>query len=322
VSGVSTGRRRTLVTVALVGLIVAVPVAVYALGRESSAFHVRHIVLSGQRKAHTRPLRKALKSAFLGANLFSVNPARVRAALAEFPYIDGVGVDRRFPDTLKVRLTEFVPAALLFSRGRWYVLASEGRVLAEGHGPSPLPTAAGAPAGQASPGPAGSASPRPAGAPPSPAGAGTTSPAHSPSPHAQSAPSPPGPEIKLPAGARRLPILAADLPVTVGGTISDAPVRASLAALAALPARLRHETASAAATATSIRLIVTGGPVIEVGDTRNLRMKMLALRAVLGRYAARHIACTFVDVSVPDRPLAAPLLPAPAPSGHPSPRSP
>jgi cell division septal protein FtsQ len=295
VSGVSTGRRRTLVTVALVGLIVAVPVAVYALGRESSAFHVRHIVLSGQRKAHTRPLRKALKSAFLGANLFSVNPARVRAALAEFPYIDGVGVDRRFPDTLKVRLTEFVPAALLFSRGRWYVLASEGRVLAEGHGPSPLPTAA---------------------------GAGTTSPAPSPSPHAQSAPSPPGPEIKLPAGARRLPILAADLPVTVGGTISDAPVRASLAALAALPARLRHETASAAATATSIRLIVTGGPVIEVGDTRNLRMKMLALRAVLGRYAARHIACTFVDVSVPDRPLAAPLLPAPAPSGHPSPRSP
>ena len=37
---------------------------------------------------------------------------------------------------------------------------------------------------------------------------------------------------------------------------------------------------------------------------------MLALRAVLGRYRQHHVACSFVYVSVPDRPLGAPPLPA------------
>ncbi len=57
---------------------------------------------------------------------------------------------------------------------------------------------------------------------------------------------------------------------------------------------------------------MNGGPTIEFGDTSALAAKVLALKAVLGRYRARHVTCTFVDVSVPDRPLGAPLLPAPS----------
>jgi cell division septal protein FtsQ len=315
VSGVSAGRRRALVTVALAVLIIAIPIAVYALGRESTAFHVRHIVLSGQRRAHTHPLRQALSSAFLGANLFSIDTRRVRDALAKFPYVDGVRVDRRFPDTLRVRLTEFVPAALLFSRGRWYVLSNEGRILAQDRESATTPSpGSSAPAESASPGSAGASPPPSPGAMASPGPASAT--------HPPAAPSPPGPEVELPAGARRLPVIAADLPVAVGGTVTDPRVRDSLAALSALPSRLRRAATSASATATNIRLVLHAGPVLEVGDTSNLHIKMLALRAVLGRYAARHIACTFIDVSVPDRPLAAPLLPAPTTTGHTSAQSP
>ena len=113
------------------GLIVAVPLGVYAWGRSSGTFRVDRIVVSGARPAHAKAVRLVLRRRFLGANLFTVTAARVRATLAGFPYVDQVEVDRDFPDTLKVRVTEFVPAALLRSDDRWYVVSTEGRVLAE-----------------------------------------------------------------------------------------------------------------------------------------------------------------------------------------------
>ena len=115
----------------------------------------------------------------------------------------------------------------------------------------------------------------------------------------------------LPRGTRRLPVIVTDAPLTVGGTVADARVRNALTVLAALPRALRRSALGASATGTSIRVYLTGGPTIEFGDTTRLQAKVLALRAVLGRYRARHVVCTFVDVSVPDRPLGAPVLAAP-----------
>jgi hypothetical protein len=64
----------------------------------------------------------------------------------------------------------------------------------------------------------------------------------------------------------------------------------------------------AGATDTSIRVYTTSGLTVEFGGTARLTAKVMALKAVLGRYRARGVTCTFVDVSVPDRPLAAPVL--------------
>lgn len=299
-------RRRVLGTVALVILIVAVPLGVFAWGRTSGTFRVRHIVVSGARPAHAKALRVVLRQRFLGTNLFLVTTARVRAALAGFPYVDQVAVDRAFPDTLKVHMTEYVPAALLSSGGHWYVISTEGRVLAE---------AAAAP-GSLSPKPAGSGSPT-AGASPGAGASPTTSASPgagpSPSPSASSTSLPqPDASVALPHGTRHLPVVVSDAPVSVGGTIADAHVRVALTVLAALPSALRRSALGASATDTSIRVYVGGGPTVEFGDTSALAAKVLALKAVLGRYRARHISCTFVDVSVPDRPLGAPLLPAPS----------
>ena len=302
-------RRRLLATVALAALIVVVPLGVYAWGRTSSTFRVRHNVVSGARPAHAKAVRLVLRRGFLGANLFAVTAARVRAALAGFPYVDRVAVDRDFPGTLKVRMTEYVPAALLLSAGRWYIVSTEGRVLAE---------AADTAAAGVSPSPSGSSSPGSStSSPPSPSSpsTGQTSPSasgssSSPSPSSTSLPEPAA-TVVLPRGARHLPVIVTDAPLVVGRTVADTRVRDALTVLAALPRALRRGALAASATDTSIRVYVSGGPTVEFGDTTRLAAKMLALEAVLARYRAHGVLCMFVDVSVPDRPLGAPLLAAP-----------
>jgi hypothetical protein len=323
-------RRRALTTIALALLIVAVPLAVYTWGRESGTFAVRHVVVAGQRSAHTRVLRAVLRRRFLGVNLFMVSTARVRAALAGFPYVDRVVIDRDFPDTLRVRMTEYVPAALLLSAGQWYVVSSGGRVLAQAStsatggspsstaspttGSSPgvtgTPTASGAPVTSISPTASGSPV---AGASTAGLSAGQPSASSTAKPQISETTLPqPAASVGLPRGARHLPVVVSSAPAIVGTTVADPHARQALAVLAALPAALRRGALGARASDTSIRVYVAGGPTIEFGDTGGLAAKVLSLKAVLARYRAHHIACTYVDVSVPDRPLGAPLLPAPA----------
>ena len=308
-------RRGTLVAVALAVLIVGVPAGVWAWGRSSSTFDVRHIVLTGARPAHARAVRGALDRHLLGVNLFRVSTARVRAALAAFPYVADVTIDRDFPGTLKVRMTEYVPSALVLASDGWFVVAAEGRVLAAGverpGAPTPSSTALSA---SASPSPG--ATPRASG---SPAAGASPSPGTSPGGAAAPSPSPsvtalPRPDtgVKLPRGTRGLPVVVTTARLAVGTTISDPHALAALRVLAALPCALRHKALGATATDTSIRVAISGGSLIEFGDASQLRAKVLALEAVLGRYRAQHVTCTFVDVSVPDRPLGAPLLRAPA----------
>jgi cell division septal protein FtsQ len=330
-SAIGRRRRRLFATVALAALIVAVPVAVYTWGRESGTFQVRHVVIHGQRSAHTRALRAVLRRRFLGANLFLVSAARVRAALAGFPYVDQVQIDRDFPDTLRIRMTEYVPAALLLSAGQWYVVASGGRVLAQatstaanGTSPAGSPSAGASPEVSASSGttfsptanvsPTANASPTTnatpvAGGTTTGASAGTSSPSPSASPTTLPQP---GAGVGLPRGARHLPVVVSSAPVSVGTTVADPHVRQALAVLAALPAALRRTALGARATDTSIIVYESGGLRVEFGDGSELAAKALSLRAVLSRYRAHRVTCTYVDVSVPDRPLGAPLLPAPA----------
>jgi len=341
---VSVSGRRVVVTVALAALIVLVPVAVYVWGRSSPAFEVRRVAVRDRMAVHRREVRRVLRTEFLGKNLFSVGADDVERALADLPYVRTVAVDRAFPHTLKVRLTEYVPRALLLSGGRWYVVSGEGKVLEElGVKPSSSgATATASPAtdgvsatstSDASDGPGTSASPSPGAGvtavsgtgqssvtSPSPSGSARPRPSASASPAAAAAGPPPRPPVTLQMTRRvaRLPSLAASEPVAIGATVADPHVRAALAALSALPHSQARRVTGATATDTSIRLYCAGGPTVELGDTSELASKVLALRAVLARYRTRQVRCTFVDVSVPNRPLAAPLLPAPSVQSSPT----
>jgi hypothetical protein len=51
-----------------------------------------------------------------------------------------------------------------------------------------------------------------------------------------------------------------------------------------------------------------GGPVATWGDAERTLAKTVALRTVLAEYEEAHKTCTQIDVSLPDRTLARPVL--------------
>ena len=57
-----------------------------------------------------------------------------------------------------------------------------------------------------------------------------------------------------------------------------------------------------------LTLRFAGGPVVAWGDAERTLAKSLALRAVLARYATAGTAVRLLDVSIPDRVLARPVL--------------
>jgi len=301
-------RRRTAFSLALLAVVVALPLVVYLWGRSSDRFAVKRIVVSGQRRVPERQLVRLLESRYLGENLFTIDVDDVRETLSVYPYVADVAIDHDYPDTLRVRLTEYRPSALLFADGAWYVLSAEGRALAElgagggagTEGPGSSPSAKPSQSPRASPSPTVKPSPRPS---------ATVSPSPSPS---RLGPLPAPPRAVVPPSMRRLPVMATDEPVTVGEDVPDPHVTEGLRIAAALPSRLRWGVAAVVVTDTSARIYLRDGLEWEFGDATELEAKMLALDAVLRRYRQRRVRCTFVDVSVPHRPLGAPVLPTAA----------
>ena len=57
-----------------------------------------------------------------------------------------------------------------------------------------------------------------------------------------------------------------------------------------------------------LTLRFAGGPVVVWGGAERTLAKTLALRVVLDRYETVSKDCAFVDVSIPDRVLARPVL--------------
>lgn len=106
----------------------------------------------------------------------------------------------------------------------------------------------------------------------------------------------------------QLPVMRTASAVTVGTTVADSDVFDGLSVLAALPAALRRDAMLVTTAGGTIVIEERAGLRMAFGDTSRLDAKMLALHAVLARYVSRHVTPTFVDVSVPDRPVASPML--------------
>jgi len=112
-----------------------------------------------------------------------------------------------------------------------------------------------------------------------------------------------------PAGVTlKLGTVAAAQPLPSHGPATDAAVRDALAVARALTAEARRDLAMVVRTDAGLRLLLRTGLVVDVGETDHLRAKVLSLQAVLGYYRAHHRTATYVDVSVPDRPVARPDL--------------
>ena len=111
-------RFRLLPTVLLTLLILGVPTVVYAWGRSSSSFDIATVRVAG---AHLVPDKRALRLLnhdYRGRNLFTVTGGDVRKTLEPLHFVSGATVNRDFPNTLSVTITEYAPAAYALAGGR------------------------------------------------------------------------------------------------------------------------------------------------------------------------------------------------------------
>ena len=304
--GASRPRFRLLTTVLLTAAILALPTAVYGWGRSSSSFAIHQVEVSGTKLVRERSVLRLLRRDYLGHNLFTVTTKDVRASLSSLCYISDARVDRDFPGTLRVSVDEHRPAVYALAGSRWYVIADDGHVICE----EKRPKAAGGVV-EAGAAPAATASEQtavPAGEATETVGAADV---------AAGLPAPTGKAARLlaalqagpPGAALRLPRLATDGPAAVGTTLADAGLRTALPVLAGLPRGLRDRLAVVETTPEGqLTLRFAAGPLVVWGGAERTRAKTLALTVVLDRYETASQDCVFVDVSVPDRVLARPVL--------------
>jgi cell division protein FtsQ len=126
---------------AIVAVLLAIMLfSVYKLWfRNSSFVSVQHVTVSGLTTSDAPRIRAALAAAAHDMSTLDVNQATLQSAVAGFPIVKEVVAKPAFPHTLRIRVIEEEPAALLVVGGERLLLAGDGSVLrgvATGH---PLP---------------------------------------------------------------------------------------------------------------------------------------------------------------------------------------
>lgn len=123
--------RKLFMVLALVMLVSGMAYAGMHLGK-SESFPLHSIRIEGAlRQLDTDQLQQVV-SAELRGNFFSVDIHAIQQAVMELPWVDHVSIRRKWPDTLRIRVTEHQPLArwgekgLLNVRGEWFGASQQG----------------------------------------------------------------------------------------------------------------------------------------------------------------------------------------------------
>lgn len=144
--------QRLLVVARNVVVVLAIAAAVMSLYRHTQSdrrFAVRHIEIIGA--VHTpRAALHEVVSRYVGLNLFRLDIARVHSDLAALSWINGVEIEKKLPDTMRIRVSERSAVALVERSGTIRYVDAEGIEFAElspevGDADLPLITAASGP---------------------------------------------------------------------------------------------------------------------------------------------------------------------------------
>jgi cell division septal protein FtsQ len=294
--GASRPRFRLLPTVLLTLAILAVPTVVYAWGRSSSSFDIATVRVSGTHLVPAKKTLRLLQRTYTGDNLFTVTAKDVRGTLEPQSFVAGVTVDRAFPDTLEVGITEYAPAAYALAGSRWYVVDETGYVICTVTDAAEQLGGAGKLAVEETPGP----------------DAADTSAADAAADGSEEAGESGGLTARLVAGPPGAPLplprIAVSGRVREDEVLEDEATTQKLTVITALPNSYRRELASVEEKEGQLTLRFTGGPVAAWGDAERTLAKTVALRTVLKQYEEAGKTCTMIDVSLPDRTLAKPVL--------------
>jgi cell division septal protein FtsQ len=293
-------RFRLLPTVLLTLAILGVPTVVYAWGRNSSSFDIKTVTVAGAHLVRDQRALKLLRRDYLGHNLFTVTGKDVRGTLGPLSFVAGAKIDRDFPATLAVTINEYRPAAYALAGDQWYVVDESGYVVctaaeaAAQLSGGQKPTADASASASASLSPSVSASPDAA-----TTGGDTTSTDATPTGRLVAGPDP---------APLALPRISVSGRVRKGAVLTDKNAAEMLGVITALPTSLRSSLAAVEDDGGQMTLRFDGGPVTMWGDSSRTLAKTVALRTVLGQYAEAGKTCTQLDVSIPDRTLAKPVL--------------
>lgn len=80
--------------------------------RSDARFAVRHIEIVGSVHTTKRDLDRVTQRYF-GMNLFTIDIARVRHDLGDVPWVSSIAIEKNIPDTLRIRIVERKPVALV-----------------------------------------------------------------------------------------------------------------------------------------------------------------------------------------------------------------
>lgn len=117
-------RNALIVAAVIIGILVAVRQV-----RSGAQFAVKTIVIDGA--VHTpRPSIDAVTRQYAGLNLFDIDIARVRRDLGALSWIRHVDIEEKVPDTLRIRVAERAPVALVENGGALGYVDDEGVMFA------------------------------------------------------------------------------------------------------------------------------------------------------------------------------------------------
>jgi len=120
--------------------------AAYRHTQSGAQFAVKTIEIDGA--THTpRAALDAITRQYVGMNLFKIDIGRVRRDLGALAWVRHVDIEEKVPDTLRIRIVERTPVALVLSDGPVHYVDDDGVTFAElstAVGDSDLPVISGA----------------------------------------------------------------------------------------------------------------------------------------------------------------------------------
>lgn len=115
---------------AFVAVVVATGAWAWRQTQSDARFAVRTIEIDGA--VHTpRPVIDLVTRQYVGLNLFQIDIARVQNDLGGLGWVRRIDIEKKLPDTLRIKITERVPVALLRVRDRLRYVDREGMAFAE-----------------------------------------------------------------------------------------------------------------------------------------------------------------------------------------------
>lgn len=107
-------------------------------------FNIKTVTVEGNNLVTAEQFQEKLKP-LIGENLFRTGSGKIRKTLKTIPYINTVDVQKKiFPPSVKVTVTEYVPAGIIRTEGKNLLVSAQMIVLSDaGDSPVPVPVVTG-----------------------------------------------------------------------------------------------------------------------------------------------------------------------------------